>query len=34
MFGKEKVVRVFCCGDNQFDESGNIKKDENTTFII
>lgn len=26
MFGKEKVVRVFCCGDNQFDESGNYKE--------
>lgn len=25
MFGKEKEVKVFCIGDNQFDESGNYK---------
>lgn len=25
MFGKEKEVKIFCTGDNQFDESGNYK---------
>ena len=26
LFGKEKKIRVFCTGDNQFDESGNYKE--------
>ncbi len=27
MFGKEKELRVFCTGDNKFDENGNYKDD-------
>ena len=28
IFGKEKSVKVFSTGDNQFDENGNYKKDD------
>lgn len=27
LFGKEKKVEVFSCGDNRFDEAGNDKED-------